>query len=292
MSGVSREQSWNDNISVGIGYIGIPFGVDRDKFVKSCYRRNRVHVITDRGSIRKNCYIDSDVIQEIKFPETCESLGSQIVFVMDSFLKIPIVIANISRTRERVASGENQINIQRSYNGGLLSIVGSGEGKLLINLENSKSSKLLINLSGESSNLEINNKGYTMLSSNNDITINSATKVVKNVLNQSGNVQSSITLDQTGFKYEDDKGNVLFIDYENDKIIHNEGSQPIPLGTELKDQLDKLNEKFNTFLNTYSNTPVVPSDGGAAVQTAVKLAVSTLKDADFKDINSQKSFID
>lgn len=292
MRGVERSEIWNNNIQVGLAYIVVPFGVDRDDFVQTCYRKERVHIAIERGSIVKNCYIDSSVLQRIKFPADSTKLGSQVVFVMEKFRKVPFVIATVTRNMERVISDEETINIQRSLNGGNLSIVGKGDGTLLINLESSDYSKLIIHTTGENSVIDVNSDGLITLNAKDDITINSSKTIVKNFLNDQGLIEKSLTLDDIGLKYQDDKGNKFFIDYDSNKIIHNEGSQPIPLGTELKDQLDKLNKKFNKFLDTYLNTPVVPSDGGAAVQTAVKIATSTLKDADFDNINSEKSFID
>lgn len=290
--GVERSEIWNSNVQVGLAYIVIPFGVDRNDFVQSCYRKERVHIAVERGSIVKNCYIDSSVLQRIKFPEDSTKLGSQVVFVMEKFRKVPLVIATVTRNMERVISDEETINIQRSLNGGNLSIVGKGDGTLLINLESSDYSKLIIHTTGENSVIDVNSDGLITLNAKDDVTINSSKTIVKNFLNDQGLVEKSLTLDDTGLKYQDDKGNKFSIDYDSNKIIHNDGSQPIPLGTELKDQLNKLNKKFNKFLDTYLNTPVVSGDGGKAVQIAVQIATSTLKDADFDKINSEKSFID
>lgn len=292
MKGVERSEIWNNNVQIGLAYIVVPFGVDRNDFVQSCYRKERVHIAVERGSIVKNCYVDSSVLQRIKFPDDSTKLGSQVVFVMEKFRKVPFVIATVTRNMERVISDEETINIQRSLNGGNLSIVGKGDGTLLINLEGSDYSKLIIHTTGENSVIDVNSDGLITLNAKDDVTINSSKTIVKNFLNDQGLIEKSLTLDDTGLKYQDDKGNKFSIDYDSNKIIHNEGSQPIPLGTELKDQLDKLNKKFNKFLDTYINTPVVPSDGGKAVQTAVQIATSTLKDADFDKINSEKSFID
>ena len=144
MKGVERSEIWNNNVQVGLAYIVVPFGVDRNDFVQSCYRKERVHVAVERGSIVKNCYIDSSVLQRIKFPDDSTKLGSQVVFVMEKFRKVPFVVATVTRNMERVISDEETINIQRSLNGGNLSIVGKGDGTLLINLESSDYSKLIL----------------------------------------------------------------------------------------------------------------------------------------------------
>ena len=234
--GVERSEIWNNNVQVGLAYIVVPFGVDRNDFVQSCYRKERVHIAVERGSIVKNCYIDSSVLQRIKFPDDSTKLGSQVVFVMEKFRKVPFVIATVTRNMERIISDEETINIQRSLNGGNLSIVGKGDGTLLINLESSDYSKLIIHVTGENSVIDVNSDGLITLNAKDDVTINSSKTIVKNFLNDQGLVEKSLTLDDTGLKYQDDKGNKFSVDYDSNKIIHNEGSQPIPLGTELKDQ--------------------------------------------------------
>lgn len=251
-NGIERQYKWNSNVSVGVAYIAVPFGVDRDLFVDQCYRKERVNIILDQGgTMVKNCHIDSKILQEIKFPDSYKSLGSQIVFVMDSFNKVPIVIANISRTAERVVSGEEKFTIHKAINGGDLSIVGSGEGKLFIKLESTEASNLTINVKGKNSTLKINCDGTTTIYSKDDINIGSSSK-----------------------------------------IIHNEGGEPIPLGNTLKVELEKFKARFDSFLDTFSNTVVIPSDGGAAIQTAVKIALALKKEEDFDNINSKKSFVD
>lgn len=293
VEGVSRGNKLGSNIHVGLGYISVPFGVDRDNFVKSCYRKERVFLILDQGgTMVRDCYIDSKVLQEIKFPEDYKSLGSQVIFVLPKFNKVPVVIASVARSRERIISNEEQFTIYKELNDGFLSIVGTGEGKILINLNSSSASELKINMVGEDSNLEINNDGNTSINAKSDINITSSSKVVKQYLNDSGEVEKSLTLDENGFKYEDDKGNKFFIDYENDTINHNDGGQPIPLGNNLKEELNKLNDKFNSFLTSFLAATPVPGDGGAGLQVAVTAATLTDPDADFDEINSSKSFID
>lgn len=291
--GIRRDPNWNSGTRVGIGYICLPTGVDREKFVQTCYRKEKVNIALDQGgTMVKDCCIDSSVLQRIKFPQNTKELGSQIVFVTTKFQKIPFVIACLTRTQERIVSEEESFNIQREINGGLLSIVGKGDGKLLINLENTAASKLILNINGKDSILEINNDGTTTINSEKDITINSSTKVSQNVLNEDGDIQKSLSIDSNGMRYEDDNGNSLFIDYENGVIKHNDGEEAIPKGNSLKIELEKMQKKLNTFLNTFSNTVPVGGDGGAAIQTAVKVATQALEDEDFDDVLSTSSFIE
>lgn len=292
MLGVERSELWNSAVSVGLGYVSIPFGVDRDSFVQSCYRKERVYVAIERGSLVKNCYIDSSVLQRIKFPKTCNQLGSQVVFVMEKYKKTPIVIGCFTRNQERVISDEESINIQRSYNGGLLSIVGKGDGTIFVNLEGVDSAKMIVHLTGDNSELNVNSDGTITLNAKDQVTVNSSTQIIKNYLNDQGLVEKSLILDDIGLTYKDDHGNKFFIDYNNNKIFHNNGSQPIPLGSELKTQVERLNEKFNKFLEVFIDTPATSGDGGKTIQTAVQMATSLLKDADFDSINSAKSFVE
>jgi len=293
MRGITRERRWGTNSTVGIGYIVVPFGVDRDRFVKSCYRKQRVHIALDfGGTMYKNCYIDSRVLQEIKFPEESRELGSRVVYVMDKFNAVPVIVALLERADERVVSGEESFAIHRSINGGDLYIKGNGNGKIFLNLSSTKGAKMKINVSGEDSVLEVNNEGSTTLYTESDINLNSSGKVTQNFLNTSGEIDKTLKLDKAGLEYLDDNDNKFFIEFENGTINHNEGTEPIPLGNKLQTELNNLKEKLNTFLDTFVNTPAVPSDGGETIQTAVKIATALKEDADFDNINSEKSFID
>jgi hypothetical protein len=293
MRGITREKRWGVNSTVGIGYIVVPFGVDRDRFVKSCYRKQRVHIALDfGGTMYKNCYIDPRILQEIKFPEESKKLGSQIVYVMDKFNAVPIIVASLERADERVVSGEESFTIHRSIDGGDLYLKGNGNGKLFLNISSINGAKVKIDISGENSSLEVNNEGSTTLYSESDININSSGKVTQNFLNSSGKIDKTLKLDKTGLEFTDINENKFFIDFENGTINHHEGLEPIPLGNKLQKELNNLKEKFNMFLDTFVNTPAVPSDGGKTIQTAVKIATEFKEDADFDDINSEKSFID
>ena len=122
---------------------------------------------------------------------------------MEKFRKVPFVIATVTRNMERVISDEETINIQRSLNGGNLSIVGNGDGTLLINLESSDYSKLIIHTTGENSIIDVNSDGLITLNAKDDVTINSSRTIVKNFLNDQGLVEKSLTLDDTGLTYRD-----------------------------------------------------------------------------------------
>ena len=293
IKGIKREQNWNSNITVGVGYIAVPFGVDRDNFVETCYRKERVNIILDQGgTMVKDCYIDSRVLQSVKFPKKYDRLGSQVIFVMDKFNTIPVVIASVTRSKERVVGSEESIVIEKSKDKGKMSLIGDGKGKLLINLRSQDGSSVKLSVRGASSDITLNSDGIITLNAEDDITLNSSKEIVYNFLNTEGEVSKSLILNAEGLIYRDDNGNHFKIDYNNNKIIHNNGNQPIPKGEDLRVELNKLKNKLDTFLDTFSNTVVIPSDGGEALQTAVKLATSLVDDPDFDNINSAKSFID
>lgn len=80
IDGVSRERQSDSPYSVGYGYIAIPSGVDRDDYIDTCFRRERVTVITDLGGVFNDCYITSDALQRISFPSDIEE--KVVVFVL------------------------------------------------------------------------------------------------------------------------------------------------------------------------------------------------------------------
>ena len=86
--GVKRENIENYNYPVGFGYITIPYDVDRDLYIKTCYRKERVAIqLDDGGGIIRNCYVGKTAMQNIEFPENFDKLGSGVFFIVPKFNK-------------------------------------------------------------------------------------------------------------------------------------------------------------------------------------------------------------
>lgn len=84
----------------------------------------------------------------------------------------------------------------------------------------------------------------------------------------------------SGFRMEiDNEGNMTFNEGENDGIVK------LP---ELKNQVDKLNNFLTAIKNTFNSWVPVPSDGGAALKSAMVSALASQQVADLSNAGNEK----
>lgn len=143
---------------VGFGYIFIPSGVDRDNFVKTCFRTGRVTIIDDAGGgVIKDCYITNEALQNVQFPKGTEQMGQPVVWIAQGFQNQPMVVGTFPLVDKVVDRDDSEFLVQREWNGGILNIQGSAKsGTLFIGIEGSESGYLKISsLGDENSVLEL-----------------------------------------------------------------------------------------------------------------------------------------
>lgn len=308
MDGISRVSQSNFNHSTGIGYITIPTDIDRDLYVKTCYRKERVAIQLDGGgSVVNNCYISKQTLQNISFPENPQSLGSCVAFISIKHHNLPIIVGVISKPDETQLLEENSFKKLVSTKNANVSIEGKGKsGELFINVESDFEGEgsIYINLKSKNntSKFNINCFGDINIYSEGETTL----KALKNVNLQKLKIEGSeeiisaeLLLSDEGFEVRDVFGNTLKSNEDGEinvfpasKLNIFEGSQPIPLGTTLQTELKKFQDRFDAFLTSYTNAIPIPSDGGKAIQLAVKATMELVTSEDFENINSKKSFTD
>lgn len=309
MDGISRDNQSNYNYPVGVGYITIPTGVDRELYIATCYRKERVAIQLDGGGgVVNNCYISTSALQRVKFPDYPDEIGSCVVFISPKFNNIPIITEVVSKEDETQLLEENSFKKIVETATANVSIEGKGKsGELFINVESdfegegsiyitlkskNNTAKFNLNCFGD---VNIYSEGKTALKALKDINLQKI-----RIEDNEEIISSEVILSDSGFELKDSTGNIIRSDteggiiniYPTEKCNLFEGDEPIPKGNTLKIELEKLQTRFNTFLDTYSNTPVTPADGGLVVQTAVKAAMLTVGKEDFENINSLKSFTD
>lgn len=137
MEGISRQNTENYGYPVGFGYITIPNGVDRDLYIETCYRKERVAIqLDDGGGVRMNCYVGKTAMQNIIFPEKFDQLGSAVFFIVPKFNNIPVIIDVVSKADETQLLLENSFKKSIHSKTASVSIEGRGNsGELFINVE-------------------------------------------------------------------------------------------------------------------------------------------------------------
>jgi len=298
--GVSRVNPGNRNEPTGLGYITIPIGVDRDLYIQTCYRKERVAIQLDGGgSVVSNCYISRATLQEIVFPEEINQLGSCVAFICLKHHNLPIIVSVISKPDETQLLEENSFKKIVSMKAANVSIEGKGKsGELFVNVESNSENEGSIYVTLKSKNntskfelkcfgeINVYSEGKTSLKALKDVNLQKI-----RIENQEEIISSEIILSDEGFEIRDSFNNVINSDSDG-RILLFEGTEAMLLGDTTKAELLKFKERFDTFLKTFSDTLVVPSDGGKAIQIAVKAAMETVDEENFNNIDSKKAFID
>lgn len=305
----SRKQIANYSAPVGFGYIVVPFDVDREKYVQTCYRKERVAVQLDGGgSTIDNCYISKESLQQIIFPESHEKLGSAVAFIVPHFHNIPIIVGVISKADETQLLEENSFKkIVRTPTANV-SINGRGKsGELFVNVESDFENEGSIYITLRSKNntskfdvkcfgdISIYSEGKTSLKCLNDVEISSIS------LNETGEeiIDSNLTLNGDGFvlidkfenKIESNKdGDINILPKEKCNVF--QGSEPMVLGNILKEQLETVTKRINTILEALNAGKVAGGNIGSYI-LAVSAVLDTIPQPEsFDEINSEKSFLD
>ena len=79
---------------VGIGYVFIPYGVEREDYIKTCYQTNTVALRTEGGDFFKNVPVPDAIMTDIVFPEDVAlSNGSVVAFAVIPKHNAPVVFA-------------------------------------------------------------------------------------------------------------------------------------------------------------------------------------------------------
>ena len=111
-------------ISSSIGYITIPYDVNRDQFVETCMRKGVCSVYRENSfGIINNVRIGIEEIQLIDWPKESGQLGSAVVMVLEPFHKIYNVVAVVATNGEVLKAKEGVRIITKETEKGRVSII-------------------------------------------------------------------------------------------------------------------------------------------------------------------------
>lgn len=161
--------------SVGVAYIAIPTDIDRDSFVRTCYRRNRVSIITDFGSVINECYILDEALERVQFPKTAGEKGSCVAYVSNKFSNKPIIIGILSENDNSSLLEEQMFRFEKEFNGTTILIQGDPQkNSFVINISSKDPSSIEIAAKGNpESKLDINSSGSVNVKADQLINIKS-----------------------------------------------------------------------------------------------------------------------
>ncbi len=286
IEGIHRKGLGNTIPQIGYGYIVIPYNVERDLYVKSSLKKEKVCILPDQGSSYiLDCYITSAAIKEIVFPKDHDSLGSGVIYVTNLFNNKPFIIGVVSKENESALNEEYKFVLEKRKDNNKVSIQGNAEdGNIIINVTNLEdSASLILNCYGVApSSIKIQTNGKISVNSDLETEITSYEAQTFTSTNSDGSVKSVITINN-----EDITAN------PSGTFIIGEGEEPLALGDELQDQLNATNQ-YLEILNTNIENALTIIDGtaGSAGSPAFKSAQASNQLADFSNIKSNVSFTD
>lgn len=286
------------------GYIYIPDDVDRDTYVQTALRTERVCVIAeDSGAFLKNVYIARDSIQDIYFPREKRELGSCVVCVNILPQNEYIIVAVLSKSDESQLLGEYEFKKEKRSSDAVVSVLGKGKtGEMFIDIDGKETNggRLFVNIRNTESagQLKINVDGDSSVYSNGNIELQSTESINLSVLNNDTKKESIISYKNgDGFSYKDEFDNEITV--QNNGSIHikpngelklGNGAEKILKGESTVTELNKCSIRIDSIINAINNAPVGSADGGATFKLALVASLSALTKEDYSGVLSDKTF--
>lgn len=171
--------------TTGFGYVTIPEGVDRNKYVEMCFRKNRVTIIDDlAGNVIHDCYISKEVLANIEFPLEVGEKGMPVVWVSQTMQTVPMIIGSLTGYNNVTLRSDAEIHFSKVWEKGEVSIRGDAkDGSLTILVRGQEFSRIKIAaLGSEDSVLDVFSNGNIDVTANKDINIKGFENVHAHVL--------------------------------------------------------------------------------------------------------------
>lgn len=262
----------NKRYPSGTCYLVIPENVDRDKYVRGCYRTGRVAVVMDDGSFIPDVPIGLSILKEIDFPSEVRKLGSELIWVNHMVHNKPIIIDRILKDDEAIDLDEHEFKLEKYTENGFVSIRGvAKEGNLFINVEgkNSNGGKIYIDASNE------DEEGGIILNLKGDLRAE-LKNLIYNIL-EDANIVS--------------KGDININPTEDGKKVNlGTGDEPILKGDETVDQLETAQDYVELLQSATKGVATALDALVSGTSAAFDVAMSVGIKPDYKNSKSEKSF--
>lgn len=278
-------------LSAGVGYIFIPDNdaVDRDDFVADCLRTKRVtiHGGVGYGTIQ-DVPIDESVLQRVTFPKEKGVKSTPVVWVNIPVFNKPVIIAVLQYDNDFTSLDE----LERSFSlvNGDKHIEFSARAKestvdISIKGDASEPGILNLNVTNESKSCEVNVfvKGKTVINSTEELTIRSDKKINFKAVDSENVDKFTMTYEVgKGLTYVDEfknevtiNGDKIQIKSGKEKIILQNGAQPLVLGDTLKSLLEAMLDAISSLtVGTVFGPSTVPIN--ATVFQTIKSNLNTM----------------
>lgn len=186
--------------TTGFGYVFIPEGVDRDKFVETCFRSNKISIIDDSdGNVIHECFISNEALQNLIFPRNVGEKGVPVMWISQSYLNQPMIVGTFTPTDGRISMrSDEEFSIIREWDKGFLNISGSAKtGNLFISVQGQQFGTIKISAIGdENSFLELKSSGEVNVSADQKVNIESFDELNVSLIDPITENESGITINK------------------------------------------------------------------------------------------------
>lgn len=247
----------------GIGYIAIPYDLDRDEYISYCFRQGRVSIKTEDGGFINRCPISIDLLNWIVFPKKPEENGSVVTWNLESVHKHPMINGILLSTDEINDLKENEFKIGRKFEDNFVFISGSPQKQYhSVVVKGDKKPKYIVRILNDDNNAEKieeiqgTTKTFTKKSFENSSNESIKHKVFKKNANENIEMYHLITLNGHYFK--------------GDEFVINDGKEAMALGDTLKEFLDE-------FIDTVASSTVATGIGTMPLLNASQISALKAK---------------
>ena len=237
--------------SAGIAYVILPSDVDRDKYVRNCYKTSTVSIYSEHNGFTNRVPVDKLVLGFIEFPTELNKFGSAVSFILEPLHKKPIIVGLYHTNDELSDIEEHQFSFKRSFNGNTVEITGAPDGRYIsLNVGAEKAGEISLNVKSidKSGKVSIDVDGDLNVIAANNIQLrsNNNFKLITQDTAQEGQLS---VLEQTpeGHEFFDDEHKV-----NTNLFSINNGKENFILGQTFKKLFDEFIDELSKITTTTS----------------------------------------
>lgn len=242
--------------TIGRAYIAMPSDMERAAYLRDCFLNWQVCVWTEDGAFHNRVPIDPEVLSFVTFPSDNKSVGSPVIYATDDQFQQPVIVARLAMRTELGDGKENQFKFRRKLGDQLVEINGSA---------NDTAINLIVDGAGQAGQMNINifnqNKDCVLsVDVAGDVNVTASGAVITNAQTQIELTTTDSGSDNSASFQQSTTENKFY----NQKLIVNDGTDPLTLGNEMKKFL-------SDFIDEVAETTVVTALGLQPIVNKVKV---------------------
>ena len=264
-------------------YLTIPVDVEREDYIKDCYRKQRVMGRNEKGGSWKRIFVPKDKMSILDFPETSEERGSVLICNKVPKDNVPVVVAVLDlKSVVSYINEEKQWRQQRTFEGNVVDIdMRAQEPSIDINVASQidDQGRLNIRVTNPNDTAELNVfvKGKVNIEAQEKFTVSTDKEFEFEIRDEDDEQVANINYTKgTGLVIEDEWGSTITmkkksvmlkeaggksVEITNSLINFGKGSEFVVLGDTLKNMLGDLVDIIGDINNTIQQITVATSGG-------------------------------